>query len=112
MESQILEKAAKSLGSSSRERGGNNQRIRILLCDKSAKVKTNGLIWTQAEVVLRRLLQEFDVIQAPKNQQSGNMGQTAAWLALKSNSPTDNFFFGRHSRVHIPEKDTTFKMSQ
>lgn len=51
MESQVLKKkAAKSLGNfGGREETTNKERI--LLCDKSAKVKKNALIWTQTEVV-------------------------------------------------------------
>lgn len=53
MESQVLtKKAAKSLGNfGGREETTNKERI--LLCDKSAKVKKNALIWTQTEVVRR-----------------------------------------------------------
>lgn len=68
-------------------------------CDKPAKVKKNGLFWTQTKVAPRTYVSTILYYWASKEQQSGDMGKTVTYVVLKRNSPNGNFPFGSHLKL-------------
>lgn len=58
------------------------------------------------------MLDEFYIMWAPKNQQAGQVGQTAAEPVQKCSGHNDHFPVGGLLKHTAWKKDTTFKMSQ